>query len=368
MTRVRRARGIAALLTTMAAVALATTAQGDAHANTTTDTGRSAPAKVSIRLHIAGCDHCQVQLQHAITRGPKVWTSKQKTVGADHVVRYRVRRSLTHGMSFVLRAPWEGNTGAVPNMVTRYAGHAVDTFVSRHAARHADRAEGCWAGASTDAVRLSFRVARVPARTLDGHRTHVPLAYATHSMSSWKPAVSTFKGTIGNQDAFYCSTPKTTKLTLAAPGCNGCEIGVMNGARRIENTWAAEPKKVAHGEVTFRVPRPATRGLTATVTAPWEGTTGYTTVVAFRYAHHRSGDAVTFADARSQTRGTPCWGGTHRADLTLPLTVRQVRVGGTTGPTAGSIAYVDDTQSWLKPMMHAGKGVLGSQEVITCRK
>jgi hypothetical protein len=212
MTGVRRKQGIAAVLVTLAAAALATTAQGHAEAATA---GRSAPRTVSIRLHIGGCDHCSVQLQHAITRGPEVWTSKQKTVGSDHVVSYRVPRSLTHGMSFVLRAPWEGNTGGVPNMVTRYAGHAVDSFVSRRAARNADRAEGCWAGASTDTVRLSFRVARVPGRTLDGHRTRIPLAYATHTMSSWRPAVKTFKGTIGNQDAFYCTPPRTTKLTFA---------------------------------------------------------------------------------------------------------------------------------------------------------
>jgi len=363
MTGVRRVRGIAAVLVTLAAAALATTAQGHADAATG---GRAAPHKVSIRLHVAGCDRCSVQLQHAVTGQPRVWTSTRQTIGPDHVVRYRVRPSLTHGMSFVLRAPWQGDTGAVPNIVTRYAGHDVDSFVSRHAARHADRAEGCWAGASTDAVRLSFRVARVPARTLTGHRTHIPLAYATHTMSSWKPAVKTFKGTIGNQDAFYCTTPKTTRLTLAAPGCNGCEIQVMNGARRIENTWATPSRKVSGGDVTFRVPRPDTRGLTATVIAPWEGTTGYTTVVAFRYAHHRVGDTVGFADARAQTRGTPCWGGTGKSDLTLPLTVRKVRVAGTTGPTAGTIAYVDVTQSWLKPMMDAGKGVLGSQEVIVC--
>jgi hypothetical protein len=356
-------RGIAAVLVTLTAAALATTAQGHAQAATA---DRSAPPKVSLRLHVAGCDRCSVRLQHAINGKLTVWSSKQRTIGSDHVVHFAVRRSLTHGMSFVLKAPWEGGTGAVPNMVTRYAGHDVDSFVSRHAARHADRAEGCWAGASSDAVRLSFRVARVPGRTLGGQPTKIPLAYATHSLSSWKPAVSTFKGTIGNQDAFYCSKPKTTKLTFAAPGCKGCEIGVMNGALRPENTWAADPKKVTGGSVTFRVPRPMTRGITATVLAPWEGTTGYTTVVAFRYAHHAAGDAVSFADARSQTRGTPCWGGTHRKHLTLPLTVRKVRVDGTTGPTAGSIAYVDSTQSWLKPMMPAGKGVLGTQEVIAC--
>ncbi len=91
--------------------------------------------------------------------------------------------------------------------MTRYAGHPVDSFVSRRAARHADRAEGCWAGTDGDDVRLSFRVARVRARTLDGHRTRIPLTHAPPSMSSWKPVVKTYKGTIGNQDAFYCTKP-----------------------------------------------------------------------------------------------------------------------------------------------------------------
>src|SRR5262245_15016582 len=101
MTGSRRMRGIAAVLVTFAAAALATTAQGHAEAATG---GRAASHKVSIRLHFAGCDHCSVRLQHAVTGKPEVWTSKEKTIGADHVVRYRVRPSLTHGMSFVLRA------------------------------------------------------------------------------------------------------------------------------------------------------------------------------------------------------------------------------------------------------------------------
>ena len=38
---------------------------------------------------------------------------------------------------------------------------------------------------------------------MGGEPTHIPLAYATHGLTSWKPTVKTFKGTIGNQDAFY---------------------------------------------------------------------------------------------------------------------------------------------------------------------
>ncbi len=146
------------------------------------------------------------------------------------------------------------------------------------------KAQGCWAGTRLDDVRLDFHVARVAAKTLDGHPTQIPLAYATHTMSSWKPTVKTYKGTIGNQDAFYCSKPPTTKLTLTAANCTGCQVGVMNGALRVENTWSAEPKTMNNGQVTFRVPRNLTRGITTTVYGPWEGNTGYTALVAWRYA------------------------------------------------------------------------------------
>jgi hypothetical protein len=369
MTRVRRGRAFAAVLATIAGAVLATTAQNDAHAATGPDgSGAGRPDRTTLHLHITGCDTCTVELQHAVSGAAHVWSSTPKKIGADHRVAFSTRTSHTHGLSFVLHAPWEGDTGAVPNIVTRYAGHAVDSSVTRRAARNGARAEGCWAGTRVDEVRLDFHVARVPAKTLTGQDTHIPLAYATHTMASWKPMVKTFKGTIGNQDAFYCSKPPTTKLTFTASDCEGCEIGVMNGARRVENTWAVDPKKVSGGQVTFRVPRPATRGITATVLAPWEGTTGYTTVVAFRYAHHRAGDTVAFDDARSRHHASPCWGGTPAKSLTVPLTIQQVTVPGTTGPTAGTIAYADVTQPWLRPMLRAGKGVLGSQEVITCRK
>jgi hypothetical protein len=365
MTRVRR---LAAVVVTLAAAALATTAQDQAHASAPRDEVRASIPHTRLHVRITGCDRCSIGLQHAVSGQPKVWTSASQRIGPDHRASFLVRTSRTQGMSFVLRAPWEGDTGAVPNIVTRYRGHSVDSAVGRTGARHGTHAEGCWAGTTVDLVRLDFHVVRVPATTLTGDPTQIPLAYATHTMSSWKPMVKTYKGTIANQDAFYCTRPQTTKVTFATPGCAGCEIGVMNGARRIENTWAVPPKTVTGDSVSFRIPRPLTRGVSATVLGPWEGATGYTTVIAWRYAGHQVGDPVDFKDARSQSRGTPCWGGTTSKELNVPLTVRKVTVPGTTGPAAGTIAYADLTQTWLGPMLPAGKGVLGSQEVITCRK
>jgi hypothetical protein len=209
MTRGRRIRGIVAVLTAVAGAALATTAQGDADASSAPPAARTSGAShvTHLRLHVTGCERCSVQLQQAVTGRPTVWQSARQRIGGDHVAAFTVRSGRTHGMSIVLRAPWEGDTGAVPNVVTRYAGQPVGAFVSRTDARHSPRAAGCWAGTDADAVRLDLHVARVPAKTLDGHDTSIPLVYATHTLPSWKPYVRTFKGTIGNQDAFYCTRP-----------------------------------------------------------------------------------------------------------------------------------------------------------------
>jgi hypothetical protein len=201
-------RRVAAVVLTLAAAALATTAQNDAHA-ASADAGRDGTPYTRLHVHVTGCDHCAVTLQHAVSGRLFVWTSKPQRVGPDQVAMFRVRTSRTRGLSFVLHAPWEGNTGGVPNIVTRYAGASIGSHVTRDRARHASRATGCWAGTTSSAVRLRFHVARVAGRTLDGRPTQIPLAYAVHSMSSWRPMVTTYRGTIGNQDAFYCTEPPT---------------------------------------------------------------------------------------------------------------------------------------------------------------
>jgi len=170
-------------------------------------TTRHEPQRTSLTLVVHGCDGCSIMLQHAIAGGDSVWTSHLREVGPDHRIGFRIPTRRTHGLSFVLRAPWAGNIGAVPNLVTRYAGHAPGSAIDRQDARHGRRAEGCWAGTQDDRARLRFRVDRVSARTVDGKPTHIPLAYSPHTLPSWKPMLRTYKGTIGNQDALYCERP-----------------------------------------------------------------------------------------------------------------------------------------------------------------
>ncbi|HEX4686130.1 MAG TPA: hypothetical protein VH228_05070 [Nocardioides sp.] len=368
MTATRRVRGIAAVLATLTAATLATTAQDRAQAATEPEGAAHQQARTTLHLHVTGCDSCSVQLYQAIDGRPFVWHSAEQKIGSDHRVTFRVPTRRTHGMSFTLDAPWAQGLDAIPNVVTRYAGHDIDSSVTRKGARHAARAEGCWAGSSLDDLTLDFHVARIGARSAPGDPITAPLVYATHTMSSWGPVVKTSKGMIANQEAFYCTRPKESKVTFEAPGCRGCEVQVMNGALRPENVWGSRSKPVRHGAVTFGVPRPQTRGLSVTVQAPWEGSPGYTTVVAFRYPGHRVGDGVTFRDARSQDRGSACWGGSSSTALTIRLTVRKVTVHGTFGLTAGTIAYADVTQPWLKPILPGRRGVLGAQDLVVCRK
>src|SRR5580765_1193688 len=101
MTRLCR---MAAIVLTLAAAGLATTAQTDAHAASPVGDARAGMPHTRLHVHVTGCDRCTVTLQHAVSGQPNVWTSAPQRVGADHVATFRVRTSRTHGMSFVLRA------------------------------------------------------------------------------------------------------------------------------------------------------------------------------------------------------------------------------------------------------------------------
>jgi len=162
-----------------------------------------------------------------------------------------------------------------------------------------------------------------------------------------------------------------TKITFEVPGCDGCEIGLTQArwdpkSRWGVRVWDGGQKTVADGVATFTVPTRHTVGMSATVTAPWEGHTGYVTTVVFRYRGERPGDPVGFREARRKAKGTACWGGTAEDEVTIPLTVRKVRVMGLRHPVPGSIAYADTTQIWMKPMRRVLHGVMGSQDINVC--
>ena len=75
-----------------------------------------------------------------------------------------------------------------------------------------------------------------------------------------------------------------TVLTVNVRSCEGCEITLVSyldgdmGAG-----WASDPHTVRNGKAAFVVPTAKTEGLSVMVRTPWEGQTGYVTMVVFRY-------------------------------------------------------------------------------------
>jgi hypothetical protein len=160
-------------------------------------------------------------------------------------------------------------------------------------------------------------------------------------------------------------------VTFKAPGCEGCRIRVYSaqwGEGDEVDVWQSQAKKVEDGRVTFAVPAGRTHGLSASVTAPWEGTTGYVTHVAFKYGNTATGEVITVDRARTKQRASACWAGNDARHTTLRLVTAKVTVEGTTGPTSGTLAFARVTQQAMVPMRTAYDGVLGSQDVNICGK
>lgn len=169
----------------------------------------ASPSLTRLTVHVAGCDPCKIRLVQALSGpgGATVWHSRRKRIGRDGVVAYTVPRHRTHGMSFELQVPWEGNVGSVPNVVTRYRGQHVGQWWSAKKARASKHAEGCWAGTRHAHATLRFRVLRIAAKDVFGNPTHAAVAWFGRGLRSWRPMTTTWHGRIGNQDAFYCHRP-----------------------------------------------------------------------------------------------------------------------------------------------------------------
>ena len=161
-------------------------------------------------------------------------------------------------------------------------------------------------------------------------------------------------------------TTATTRVTFTAPDCNGCTLSLIH-ARPDGEVWQSRQKTVSDGSVTFRIRRDRTRGMSVAIRAPWEGATGYVTLVAFKYAGQPPGDRVTLAEARGARKASGCWAGTSADEATIRLSTRRVTVAAHDGPrTPAALVYSTITQDAMVPMQRTFHGILGSQDVNFC--
>jgi hypothetical protein len=160
---------------------------------------------------------------------------------------------------------------------------------------------------------------------------------------------------------------KTTVLTVRIRSCEGCEVTLISYLDSYDNGWSSDPHTIAGGQAAFVVPTARTAGLSAMVRTPWEGNTGYVTMVVFRYRGLAVGDRIGFNRARTMTKASGCWAGTTAKQASLRIKVRRITVQGNGGKVPGNIAWTPTTQAWLRPMLPAYRGVLGAQDVILCK-
>ena len=164
--------------------------------------------------------------------------------------------------------------------------------------------------------------------------------------------------------------PSRTKVTFTADDCEGCQMSLASavwGKRgHVPKVWSSRTKEFSDGQVTFTVPTRRTHGMSAVVTAPWEGSTGYVTEVVWRYTGAYVGREVTTREARLTHSGFGCWFGTKSQAATIPLVIKRVRVRGIGGMVNGTIAFAAPTQRAMAPKQRVYRGVMGTQDVQFC--
>jgi hypothetical protein len=202
-------------------------------------------------------------------------------------------------------------------------------------------------------------------------RTTIALAAAT--LVTLLVAPTTSAGAAPDSAGEERAAGPRTRLTFTVDDCEGCTIQLTSALGTVAEAnagdlkiWSSRTRTVRNGSVTFDILTKRTWGMSVAVDAPWEGHTGYRTTVAWRYNGKYVGDPVTLEEAVTKRKASACWEGVRRRVVTVPLVVEEVEVDGVHGRVPGSIAFVPETQSWLRPMREVWDGVLGSQDVNIC--
>ena len=178
----------------------------DASATASGHQARSAPGAkqmTRVTLKVNQCPHCPFELVQAISGRQQVWSSPYKHV-QDGKVSFNVPTSRIDGMSIQLNPRWSG-LDAVSNVVIRYGQEQVGSKVTADEAKTKNKAAGCLAGTELEGIQLTVQVRKFKIRDIQGNPSQAPRAWLAHTAEWNGPMTKTFKGTLGNQDAFYCT-------------------------------------------------------------------------------------------------------------------------------------------------------------------
>jgi hypothetical protein len=179
------------------------------------------PKTTTLKIVVTGCEGCTIGWQRALAsdtsvapKRPRFLDGESKKVSGGQVT-FTIPTKSTQGVSFTISAPWEGFTDYVTNIVLGSDSLAgtnaapVGTKMSTAQAKKRQEGSPCWNGTTKAKTVIYVSVAKI--RVKDPKAT-APLAWASPTVSTIlpglnggdSPPVSLTRGTIGNQDAFYC--------------------------------------------------------------------------------------------------------------------------------------------------------------------
>jgi len=182
-----------------------------------------------IRILVSDCEGCTIGLERALAFGtrvtpekPRYYTAKGSGKVSGGKVVFTVPTAVTPGMSLTISAPWQGFTDYQTNVVlSGWDGDTSAPFipggeeVSKAEARKRKLGSSCWAGTTKSKATIRVSVAKIKVPGLGTtKRVTTPLAWASPTKRTITPYANEsdgdtgmgelYKGTSGNQDAFYC--------------------------------------------------------------------------------------------------------------------------------------------------------------------
>jgi hypothetical protein len=156
-----------------------------------------------LTVKIRSCEGCEVTLISYL-RGSEEdgWASDPHSI-QNGKAAFVVPTEKTHGLSVMVRTPWEGHMGYATMAVIRYQGLAPGDRIGFNQARTMKKASGCWAGTDDKEASLRIKVRRV---TVPGVHERVPgqIVWMPTTQSWLRPIYPVYGGVLGGQDVILC--------------------------------------------------------------------------------------------------------------------------------------------------------------------
>jgi hypothetical protein len=168
---------------------------------------------------------------------------------------------------------------------------------------------------------------------------------------------------------------RTTVLTLAVRGCEGCSITPVD-AGPAGSVWTGRTKEVRAGSVHWRVALRHTTGMSFNIVDPGAVALDFMTNIVIAYRGLQVGERVEHRVAAHKRRANGCWAGTRKPAVKLRVRVEQFPSLSDLPPVVMGYAIRPYLRRTARHVPLAGgaafsaadHGVIGNQDAYFCSK